>query len=288
MASLVTALCRLPEYEGKSVGVISMVGTDQALYIDSVLRRRLSASEYQRRRVLCGNASQFQGDERDVFFISMVNSPKAGGPLAMRQREDFRKIVNVAASRVRDQLWVVRSLEPGRDLKPGDLRHRLISYTENPAALRPKRDASRQRHASELEERVYEHLQESGYRLLQRYEVGEHVLDLVLEGAGGRRIAVHCDGDRELSSEAIAESLTRQVTLERLGWRFVRVRASEFFRGPEKALRRLDKRLAALDLRPPPELQGAEVAGEPGGLDPRVRKRAEQIRARWQDVPSVS
>jgi very-short-patch-repair endonuclease/DNA polymerase III delta prime subunit len=288
VASLVTALCRLPEYEGKSVGVISMVGTDQALYIDSVLRRRLTAAEYQRRRVLCGNASQFQGDERDVLFISMVSSPREGGPLPMRQREDFRKVVNVAASRARDQLWVVHSLEPGRDLKPGDLRHRLISHAENPAALRPKRDESRQRHGSELERRVYEHVQESGYRLLQHYEVGEHVLDLVLEGAGGRRIAVQCDGDRELAPEAIAEALTRQVTLERLGWRFVRVRASEFFQAPEKALRRLDRRLAALDMQPPPEMQDAGGPADGEALDARVRKRAEQIRARWQDVPSVS
>ena len=70
----------------------------------------------------------------------MVNSPKETGALALRQRDDSRKTINVAASRARDQLWVVHSLDPGRDLKPGDLRHRLIAHAEDPSALRPKRN----------------------------------------------------------------------------------------------------------------------------------------------------
>jgi superfamily I DNA and/or RNA helicase len=98
-----------------------MVGTENALLIDSILRGRLTLSEYQNRRLLCGNASQFQGDERDVMFLSLVDSP-SDLALPLRQRDEARKVFNVAASRARDQLWVVHSLDPGRDLKPGDLR----------------------------------------------------------------------------------------------------------------------------------------------------------------------
>ncbi len=57
------------------MGVISMVGTDQAVVIDTILRKRLTVSEYKKRRILCGNASQFQGDERDIILLSMVDSP---------------------------------------------------------------------------------------------------------------------------------------------------------------------------------------------------------------------
>jgi very-short-patch-repair endonuclease len=293
IASLVSALCRLEEYENSSVGVICMVGTDQALYIDSVLRRRLSVTEYQRRQILCGNASQFQGDERDVIFLSMVNSPSEKGALALRQREDARKMINVAASRARDQLWVVHSLDPGRDLKAGDLRLRLIAHAENPAALRPKRsDDERVAHASELEKRVHVHLSEAGYRLLKRYPVGEYVLDLVVEGASGVRAAIQCDGDRPFDESALAEAMDRQITLERLGWEFLRVRASEFYRAPERTLKKLERRLAALELRPLPDSAADSTQTEPAGrsepLDAKVRKRAEQIRARWKDVPTVS
>ena len=153
-----------------------------------------------------------------MIFLSLVNSPSEKGPLALRQREDARKVVNVAASRARDQLWVVHSLDPGRDLKPGDLRLRLIAHAENPAALRPKRDERRRRHGSELEKRVDDHLSAAGYRLLRSYEVGEYQLDLVVEGAGTRRAAIQCDGDRAAASDALGEAMERQLTLERLGW----------------------------------------------------------------------
>ena len=136
LVSLVLAVARLDEYQDSTIGVISMVGTQQADYIDSILRRRLTVSEYQRRRVLCGNASQFQGDERDVIFISMVNSPtESGRPLHLRVRDDAKKVFNVAASRARDQLWIVHSLDPQKDLKPNDLRLRMITHAENPAGL---------------------------------------------------------------------------------------------------------------------------------------------------------
>ena len=83
--------------------------------------------------------------------------------------------------------------------------------------------------------------------------------------------------------------MERQITLERLGWEFLRVRGSEFYRAPERTLKKLERRLAELELRPLP--QGATESestakGEP--LDAKVRKRAEQIRARWKDVPTVS
>jgi very-short-patch-repair endonuclease len=290
IASLVSALCRLEEYQDSTIGVICMVGTDQAIYIDSVLRRRLSVTEYQRRDILCGNASQFQGDERDVIFLSMVNSPSEKGALALRQRADARKVVNVAASRARDQMWVVHSLDPGRDLKPGDLRYRLIAHAEDPSALRLKRDKPELRgHGSELEERVHGHLCDAGYRLYRQYAVGEFVLDLVVEGENGRRAAVQCDGDRPFDPLGMADAMERQITLERLGWEFLRVRASEFYRAPEKTLKKLERRLAGFELRPIPE--GATQAPEctkGESLDAKVRKRAEQIRARWKDVPSVS
>jgi len=53
----------------------------------------------------------------------------------MRQDDRFKQRFNVAASRARDQLWVVYSLDPSRDLKPGDLRRRLIEYALDPAAI---------------------------------------------------------------------------------------------------------------------------------------------------------
>ncbi|MBW2213797.1 MAG: DUF559 domain-containing protein [Deltaproteobacteria bacterium] len=291
IASLVSAVCKLEEYDGCTIGVICMVGTEQALYIDSVLKKRLTISEYQQRRILCGNASQFQGDERDIIFLSIVNSP-SDGPLHMRQRDDARKVFNVAASRARDQLWVVHSLNPSRDLKAGDLRQRLISHAEDPSTLRPEIDHGRKTFRSELEKEVFLSLRDAGFRITQQYMVGECVIDLVVEDDKGKRIAVQCDGDREQTMDGVEEEMARHQMLRRLGWDFIRVRGSEFFRSRDKAINKLQRRLQAIGIAPvgPAKdaipIKGAKQAEEP--LHKRVIKRAELIRKRWKDIPTPS
>ncbi len=55
----------------------------------------------------------------------------------------------------RDQLWVVHSLNPRRDLKAGDLRLRLISHAEDPSTLRPEINRDRKKFRSELEKAVF-------------------------------------------------------------------------------------------------------------------------------------
>ncbi|HLL53028.1 MAG TPA: DEAD/DEAH box helicase, partial [Myxococcaceae bacterium] len=106
VATLLAAALEREEYKDKTFGVISLVGEEQALEIERLLREHLHPAELERRRILCGNAAQFQGDERDVMFLSMVDSPQ-GGPLTLREQNMFKQRFNVAVSRAKDQLWVV-------------------------------------------------------------------------------------------------------------------------------------------------------------------------------------
>jgi len=289
VASLVAAICRLPEYEDSTIGVISMVGTDQALCIDSILRRRLSVTEYQRRRLLCGNASQFQGDERDVMLLSMVDSPK-DQPLHLRRRDDAKKVFNVAASRARDQLWVVHSLDPGRDLKAGDLRLQLISHVEDLASLRKDSVEPQERFASPFEKRLCTELAEAHYRTRLHWPVGDLTIDIVVESSGGKRVALLCEGDRHDPPEELAEMMERQVILERLGWKFFRLRASEFFRDPRESLKKLFRRLknAGIDRAGAPDAkEPAATTDEAESLRDKVLRRAEMIRNRWNETPGT-
>ena len=296
IVSLVLALTRFKEYEKSTIGVISMVGTDQALYIDSMLRRRMTVSEYQKRRILCGNGAQFQGDERDVIFVSMVNSPSHNGkPLHLRSRDDAQKVFNVAASRARDQLWVVHSLDPSRDLKTNDLRLKLIEHATNPDGLRSKTiEKSPRKLNSELEREVYEHLVNAQYNVMVGCRVGEFVLDLVVIGEKGNRVAIQCDGDREITREALEASLHRQMTLERLGWNFIRVRGSEFLRHPPEAMKKIERRLRKFEIQPlgqfssDPEKQEQQKEAQGKELLQHVLERAKMIQTHWKDVPSVS
>ena len=290
IATIVSAMCRLEEYEDCTIGVISMVGTEQALYIDSILRQRLTVSEYQKRRLLCGNASQFQGDERDVIILSMVDSPSPRGKaLPRRQREDAVKVFNVAASRARDQLWVVHSLQPGRDLKHGDLRLKLINHAMDPKGLRKDVIEPTGGFESEFEELVYNGLVKANFRTVLQCQVGEYVIDLVVEGDGGKRVAIQCDGDRHQPVEGLPEVMERQLTLERLGWKFIRIRASVFFRDPEAGLKKLFKRLKdlSIDAIGPAKPQETAATDRGEALKQKVLKRAEQIRRAWKDVPQA-
>ncbi|HEU4731678.1 MAG TPA: AAA domain-containing protein, partial [Kofleriaceae bacterium] len=288
VASLVAAVCRFSEYDGCTLGVISMVGTENALLIDSILRRRLTVSEYQKRRLLCGNAFQFQGDERDVMFLSMVDSP-ADLPLPLRQRDEARKVFNVAASRARDQLWLVYSLDPGRDLKAGDLRLRLIEHVAHGADETPAEiDLAGAVFDGELPAELCRTLSSEGYRVAPRYLVGGHAIDVVVHGAGSARVGILCDGGRALPDHDIHGLLEHQMILERLGWKLIRLRASEYFLDPKKELERLRRRLGARGVKPIDAPHGRVRAkpGEPPGpsLRERVIQRAESIRSRW-NVP---
>ena len=295
IVSLILALTRFSEYDNCSIGVISMVGTEQAIYIDSMLRRRMTVTEYKKRRILCGNASQFQGDERDIIFISMVNSPsKEGKALHLRVREDAKKVFNVAASRARDQMWVVHSLEPERDLKHNDLRLKLIRHVSAEEPSEKKKTPEKKYHLnSDLERTVLEHLKSESFHCETGVPVGEFKVDLVVVGKRGNRVAIQCDGDREINSEELELSLHRQMTLERLGWKFIRIRGSEYLRDPKKTLSKIKRRLKSFDIQPlgllssDPKKASAKEESKSKELLAEVKKRAEMIRTRWKDIPSV-
>ena len=281
IASLILSMCRLPEYEDLTIGVISMVGTDQAVVIDNILRRRLTVSEYKKRRVLCGNASQFQGDERDVIFLSMVDSP-TGKPLHLRQRDEAKKVFNVASSRACNQLWVVHSLNPDKDLKIGDLRYRLLKHAQDPTGLRKKTIVKQEVFKSDLQESVYKELQSRKYQLLLNYEVGLRAIDIVAQGDERQRLAIQCDGDCIKTEEDLFSEMDYYTTLRRLNWDVFHIRATEYYTDPDKTLKRLYRRLTKAGITPV-----QEEPSEPKPVSPdlyeRVTKKANSIRARWNE-----
>jgi very-short-patch-repair endonuclease len=110
---------------------------------------------------------------------------------------------------------------------------------------------------SPFEREVAQRLKQAGFRVRQQMSVGHFRIDMVVEDAD-KRLAVECDGDRYRSPESLAEGTARQAVLERLGWPFVRVRGSAFYRDPEAALRRVFDRLAELGIAPMKEAEEPE------------------------------
>jgi hypothetical protein len=118
--------------------------------------------------------------------------------------------------------------------------------------------------------------------------VGEYIIDLVVEGEG-RRVAIQCDGDRHQATEELPEVMERQLTLERLGWKFIRLRGSEFFQNPAGGLKKLFTRLKELGVEALGPVTAEETADTNRGeeLKAKIIKRAEQIRTRWKNIPEV-
>ena len=284
VSALILAADEHEAYADLTIGVISMVGIDQALRIEENLRRHLPPDRYATRRILCGNASQFQGDERDVMFISMVDANAgSAGPLRMdRNTDDWRKAFNVAASRARDQLWVVHSLSPDTDLKNDDTRKRLIRHAENPSATKSQMNRVDARAESEFERLVARGLTDAGFRIQMQWEVGAYRIDMVIHDAHHRRVALECDGDRWHPPEKHADDLARQFVLERLGWRFVRIRGSEFFSNRAAALTRLIGRIKDLGVEPDLLEEAATALGEVP-MEDRVKREVIAAAEIWRD-----
>src|SRR6185503_20943076 len=92
--------------------------------------------------------------------------------------------------------------------------------------------------------------------------------------------------DRLLTDEEVQQMLQWQLSLRRLGWEFVRMRASEAMLGFDQAFQRLCARLRDRGVQPLPDRTQAAPDAEPADpLQQKVVRRAEQIRSRWQ-VPS--
>ena len=58
-------------------------------------------------------------------------------------------------------------------------------------------------------------------------------IDMVVEGEGGRRLAIECDGDRYHGPNRWADDMRRQRILERVGWTFWRCFGSNYSLDPE-------------------------------------------------------
>lgn len=292
IASLICAAIEQPEYEKNELrkpvtfGIVSLVGDKQALKIDSLLRQRLEPAEYQRRQVLCGDSAQFQGDERDVMFLSIVDAPPEQPPLSMRQegpKKIFKKRFNVAASRARNQMWVVHSLNHETDLKVGDYRRRLIEHALDPEAWERElqiRLARVDPRSKVFEGTVLRRLMERGYNVLPQHQAGHYCIDLVVIG-NGRRLAVECDGEQFHGPDKLQEDLDREAVLVRLGWTFERIRGSLFFRDENRALEPVFQRLRELNITP--ELSPIAHSPLPGQAEviERVIRRSQDIRASW-------
>jgi very-short-patch-repair endonuclease len=266
-----------PRFARRTIGVVSLLGEEQALRIWERLAEELGALALQRHNVACGDARAFQGRERDVMFLSMVSAPNdLGAPLS---RDIFAQRFNVAASRARDRMYLVRSVGLEHLSEADRLRRGLIAHFARPFGERGAAADPRDACESGLERALYDWLVRRGYRVTPQAQVGAWRIDLVVEGGNDARLGVECDGDKDHLPEQWTEDIRRQRALERVGWMFWRCFAATFVRRPDAVLRDLAAALSEAGIEP--GRASAQAARQP------VERRVVQVET-VEAAPTVS
>jgi len=257
LAERLAECCSDPAYDGKSFGVITLLGHAQSALIEELLLNEIDPREYEERRIMVGSAYTFQGDERDVIFISMVDAPQDGRPCRAVTSSEKEREFNVAASRAMEQMVLFHSATQ-HDLKEQCLQHKLLSHCLTPSVEQlPVADMS----LNELREKaqttdrvlgnqpppfdswfevdVFLQLANRGYQLMPQYIVNPndntYRIDIVVMGMNGK-LAIECDGDHWHGPAEYESDMARQRELERCGWEFWRVRGGAFYRDQQAAM----------------------------------------------------
>ena len=246
----IKAIVADPNMGGRSIGVVSLLADKQALLIWERLTDELGPEVMQRHHIACGDARTFQGKERDIMFLSMVSAPnEVGAPLS---RDTFAQRFNVAASRARDRMYLVRSVELEHLSEADRLAaqsHRTLRDT-----VRPGRGA-RGGPAQTLRVAVRA-------RDVRR----THAARLLGDTSGAGRPVPHRHGGRGAQRRSAGDRVRRRqvprrrtsgpttcsasAILERAGWVFWRCFASAFIRRRKEMLDDLLKTLAERGIEP--------------------------------------
>ena len=236
-----------PAYEGRSIGVVTLLGNAQAAHIHELVSEEISPVDIVGRKIAIGPPPVFQGRERDIMLVSMVSAP---GDRAVANRADMHQRFNVALSRARDRMYLFRSLS-GTEVSADTLTGKVIGHFKQPFQQDVRRvQALRERCESGFELEMFDELVKRGFRVEPQVPCGGYRIDFVVEGNEGRRLAIECDGDRFHGPGQWQDDMTRQRVLERAGWTFWRCFASSFVRRRQAVLDDLMGTLADLGIEP--------------------------------------
>jgi very-short-patch-repair endonuclease len=255
-----------PRYKDKTFGVVVLQGTGQLKLLEHEINATISVEDREKRRIRVGIPPTFQGDERDVIFLSMVVAETPRAQRAQLAQQGY----NVAASRARDQMWLFSSVRLA-DLKVDDLRASLMGYMLRPPSVfgqSPGLDEVGEIRPCDpfeslFEQRVFREIKVRGYHVVPQHKVGTRRLDLVVVGRGGR-LAVECDGHRwHTSTTQQVSDARRDRELHRMGWDVVRIRESEFEFSTSRELAPLWERLEEREIYPGDVVEGVVVDWAP-------------------------
>jgi very-short-patch-repair endonuclease len=197
------------------------------------------------------NLENVQGDERDVIFISIGYGRTAEGYVSMSfgplNNEGGEKRLNVLITRAKLRCEVFTNLTAGdldtsRTKSHGVIALKSFLHYAQHGQLNIPQDTGRPAD-SPFEEAVAQELVSLGY--IVRKQVGSQgfYIDLAIvdpENPGRYILGIECDGAAYHSARSARDrDRLRQQVLEAMGWKMHRVWSTDWFRNPERELKRV-------------------------------------------------
>ncbi len=255
VAQLVLEHCRTRS--GLSLGVITM-SIEQRDAVEEAVRRLLRAHPEVRlpdeEEFFVKNLETVQGDERDVIILGVGYGPsEPGGTPSLNfgplNRVGGDRRLNVAITRARYRMIVVSSMSPeqlegivgqarwdGPKMLAGYLRYAKHGGVDADVSSTGQPE-------SEFEEAVRDALVGRGHKVDCQVGVSGYRIDLAVRDPdvpGRYIVGIECDGATYHSARTARDrDRIRQVTLENLGWKILRVWSTDWIRDPVRATERL-------------------------------------------------
>jgi hypothetical protein len=284
IADEIEAILRDPRLRNRTLGVVSLLGPDQAKYIYNLVVSRVDVAELERRKFACGDAYVFKGSERDIMFLSMVADHSKHHALS---GQVFEQRFNVAASRARDRMYLVRSVKLA-ELSMTDVRRTLVEHFSAPLQGAEGEKTLIDLCESGFERDVYAALVDLGYRVTPQVKAGAYRIDMVVEGADDTRLAIECDGDEFHGPDRWPADMQGQRILERAGWVFWRCFASTWSLRKDDVLAELRARLHAMGIEPAGAQERTPLVVESRNWQPRMVGATDGVAARDAAFPLPS
>jgi len=165
----------LPGREAHSIGIMSFF-SKQAKLIEQLLFKHFSVNEIRKHDIRVGTPFTFQGDERDVMYISCcidVNSTIAS--YHQLNRDD---VFNVAITRARDQQKVYLSCRK-EEIQKSTLLKKYIDFVDTYLPSKREKESAEIKIRDKFQDDVCQELTALGIRVYKNYRIAGKSLDII-------------------------------------------------------------------------------------------------------------
>lgn len=257
----------------KSIGIVTINSQQQRLVEDLMDEARRAHPEIETfftatedfDPLFIKNLESVQGDERDIIVLSLTYGPTEPGSKSMSMnfgplnKQGGERRLNVAVTRATSEVLVFASFDSNMvDLSRTQatavehLKNYLEFAERGPIALAEFSSAAYgiDQFDSDFEQAVAMSLREKGWKVQTQVGVAKFRVDLGIvhpDHPGKFLAGIECDGATYHGSPSARDrDRVRQIILENLGWRIVRLWSTDYFQDHEYAISKVHERLEAI------------------------------------------